>query len=196
MSCWIENNLQTEWAANLPSFHLFPFLFFPMRYTLLQRLFISLWFSPFDWISTSLSLSLSLPFSSLPPSLTDYLSLCVEPLQPGQAEYPWPGSEGVSSGRESGEGDGASVFDWGWRPTTGWRQANPGAPQKRWDQGVRPHYSSVFYYTCELVICWLHLYCAVLSMYSIMLAVKKTYSMSYQNLTSPCIIWNMVKWCF
>lgn len=57
---------------------------------------------------------------------------CAEPLQPGQAEYPWPNPEGCSSGREPREGDGASVSDRCGGPATSRRQAHAGAAQERW----------------------------------------------------------------
>lgn len=57
---------------------------------------------------------------------------CAEPLQPGQAEYPWPSPEGCSSGREPREGDGASVSDRCGGPATSRRQAHAGAAQERW----------------------------------------------------------------
>lgn len=52
-------------------------------------------------------------------------------VHPGQAECPWPLPEGGHSDRESGDGDGASVSDWGWRPASDRRQAHPGDPPQR-----------------------------------------------------------------
>lgn len=52
-------------------------------------------------------------------------------VQPGQAERPRPLPEGGHSDRESGDGDGAPVSDWGWGPAADRRQAHPGDPPQR-----------------------------------------------------------------
>lgn len=91
-----------------------------------------------------------------------HLPLCAEPLQPGEAEYPWPSPEGCSRGREPREGDGASVSDRCRRPTTSRRQAHTGAAQERWHQGEQgnKHLYQVnagkFCIFCILCLCLFH----------------------------------------